>query len=85
MGVNQPMVGLGVREGMLGPPLPLIPKQACLYGSGVPCDSPLKGHSLRDVALITPGKARSSVFYFIFGCQSAKQSQTDLLLARIDL
>ena len=44
-----------------------MPKQACLYGSGVRRDSPLEGQSLWE-ALITPGKARSSVFYFILFC-----------------
>ena len=39
-------VGLGVPEAMLGPTLPLMPQQACLYGSGVPRDHPLKGHLL---------------------------------------
>ena len=39
---------------------------ASLLGSGVSLDSPLEGHSLRDLASITPGLARSFLFYFIF-------------------
>ena len=31
-------------------------------------DSPLEGHSLRDLASITPGLARSFLFYFVFHC-----------------
>ena len=42
-----------------------MPKQACLYGSGAPRDSPLEGHSLWEFAVITLGRARNSVFYFL--------------------
>ena len=58
-------VGLGVPEGMLGTPFPSCPSRLAFYGSGVPRDSPLEGHSLWDFALITTGKARSSAFYFL--------------------
>ena len=60
-------MGLGVPKGVLGPspPSPLMPGQARLPESGVPHDSPLVGHSLRNFALITTGSARSFVFYFI--------------------
>ena len=47
---------------MLAPPCPHA--QTGMYGSGVPRDSPLEGHLPWDFALITPGKARSSVFNF---------------------
>ena len=43
-----------------------MPKQASLLGSGVSRDSPLEGHSLRDLASTTPGLARSFLFYFYF-------------------
>ena len=52
-------VGLGVLNSMLGPTFSPMPEQASLFGSGVPLDSPLEGHSLWDLALITPGFARS--------------------------
>ena len=35
-----------------------MPEQASLFRSGVPLDSPLEGHLLWDLALITPGLAR---------------------------
>ena len=41
-----------------------MPKQACLYGSDVPRDSPLEGHLQWNFALIMPGSARSSLFDF---------------------
>ena len=45
------------------PPFPLMPEQASLFRSDVPrLDSPLKGRSLWDLALITSGLARSSLF-----------------------
>ena len=47
------------------PPSPLMPEQASLFRSGVPLDSPLKGHLLWDLALIAPGLARSDLFHFI--------------------
>ena len=47
------------------PPCPLMPNQACLGGSGVPLDSPLEGYSLWVFASITPGSARSCLFYFV--------------------
>ena len=47
-------------------PSPPMPEQAGLFRSGVPLDSPLEGHSLWDLALITPGFARSYLFYLIF-------------------
>ena len=43
----------------------MMPKQASLLGSSVSLDSPLEGHALRDLASITPGLARSFLFYFI--------------------
>ena len=43
-----------------------MPEQASLLRSGGPLDSPLVGHSLWDLALITPGLARSYLFYLIF-------------------
>ena len=43
-----------------------MPKQACLYWSGVPRNNPLEGRSPWDFASIAPGKARSPVFYLIF-------------------
>ena len=42
-----------------------MPEQASLFRTGVPLDSPLEGHSLWDLALITPGSARSYLSYFI--------------------
>ena len=42
-----------------------MPEQARLFRSGVLLDSPLEGHSLWELALITPGLARSYLFYFI--------------------
>ena len=56
------------------PPFPLMPKQASLLGSGVSLDSPLECHSLRDLASITPGLARSFLFFF-----SSKQMICDPL------
>ena len=47
-----------------------MPKQASLLGSGVSLDSPHEGHSLRDLASIMPGLARSFLFYLIFSCQA---------------
>ena len=47
------------------PPSPLMSEQASLFRSGVPLYSPLEGHSLWDLALITPGFAKSYLFYFI--------------------
>ena len=41
-----------------------MPEQASLFRSGVPFHSPLERHLLWDLALITPGLARSSLFYF---------------------
>ena len=55
-------VGLGVHNSMLGPSCPLMPEQASLFRSGVLLDSPLKGHSLWGLALITPGLAWSYLF-----------------------
>ena len=49
---------------MLGPTSPLMPEQASLFRSGVPVGAPLGGHSLWGLALITPGSARSYLFYF---------------------
>ena len=47
-----------------------MPEQASLFRSGVPLDSPLEGHSLWDLALITPGSelalSQPGVVYFIF-------------------
>ena len=43
--------------------------------SGVPLDSPLEGHSLWDSALITPGLARSYLFYFFFNFSSCSVSE----------
>ena len=43
-----------------------MPEQASLFRSGVPRDSPLKGHLLWDLALTTPGLARNYPIYFIF-------------------
>ena len=48
------------------PPSPLMPEHASLFRSGVPLDCPLKGHSLWDFALITPGSAGSFTLYFNF-------------------
>ena len=45
-------------------PSPLMPEQASLFRSGIPCDSPLNGHSLWGLTFITPGLARSYLFYF---------------------
>ena len=42
-----------------------MPEQAGLFGSGVPLDSPLEGHLLGDLALLTPGFARSYLIYFV--------------------
>ena len=36
-----------------------------MYGSGLPLDSALEGHSLWDLASITPGLARSHLLYII--------------------
>ena len=47
------------------PPSPLMPEQASLFKTGIPLDSPLEGHLLWDLASITPGLARSHLFYFI--------------------
>ena len=47
------------------PPCPLMPKQASLFGSNVPLDSPLEGHSLWNFASITTNTARSSLFYLM--------------------
>ena len=44
------------------PPSPPMPEPASLFKSGVPLYSPLEGHSLWDLALITPGFARSDLF-----------------------
>ena len=41
-------------------------KQASLFGSGVPLDSPLKGQPSKDLASITPGLARSHLISFIY-------------------
>ncbi len=51
---------------MLGPTYPPISCASCLHKTGVPYDSPLEGQSPWDFALITPGKARRGLFYFIF-------------------
>ena len=62
-------VGLGVPEGMLGPPFPSCPNRLCLYGSGVPRDSPLEGHSSHspwDFALVTPGKSQEFCILIYF-------------------
>ena len=67
MFLSQPStrVGLGVSGSMLPPPFPLRPEQASLFGSGVPLDSPLEGHSLWDLALITAGFARTDLCHFL--------------------
>ena len=57
--------GLGLSEDMLGPTFPLEPGQACLPGSGVPHDSPLLGHLLRDLPqtrLALPGEHHFILF-----------------------
>ena len=43
-----------------------MPKQASLFGSDVRHESPLKGHSLWDLALIMPGLARRVIYDFHF-------------------
>ena len=48
------------------PPFPLIPKQASLLGSGIPLNTSLEGHSLWDLASITPGLARTHLNLFFF-------------------
>ena len=53
-------VGLGVLDSMLGP---TFSPDASLFRSGFPFHSPLEGHSLWDLALITPGSARSYLFF----------------------
>ena len=47
-------------------PLPLMPKQACLHGSGVSRDSALMGHLPWNFAAIMPGSARNSSILFLF-------------------
>ena len=50
-----------------------MPEQASLFGSGGQLDtldSPLEGHSLWNLASITPGSARICLFYFILFCSS---------------
>ena len=49
-------MGLGVLDGVLGPAIFPDGRQV-LFGSGVPVASPLRGHLLWDLALITPGLA----------------------------
>lgn len=49
------LVGL---VGMWDPPFPLMPEQASLSRSGVPLNDSPTGHSLWDLALISPGLAR---------------------------
>ena len=49
--------------------------QACLHKTGVPHDSPLEGQSPWDFALITPGKARRCLFYFIFLMMRTRQAR----------
>ena len=41
------------------PPVPPMPEKASLFRSGVPLYSPLQGHLLWNLALITPGLAGS--------------------------
>ena len=58
-------MGLRVLDSMLAPPSPLMPEQASLFRSGVPLDSPPEGRLLWDLAFLTPGCARTYLFYFI--------------------
>ena len=46
---------------MLGPPFPMMPKKVSLFGSGLASDSPLEGHSLRNLSLSMPGVARNDL------------------------
>ena len=77
-------VGLGVPKGMLPPPppllpLPLMPRQACLYGPDVPCDSPCEVHLPWDFALHMPGSAGNSLFYFILQGKLAEADRGETL------
>ena len=40
------MWGLVCSIACWAPPFPLMPKQASLFGSGVPLESPLEGHAI---------------------------------------
>ena len=58
-------MGLVYSTACWAPPSPLMPEQASLFRSGVRLDSPLEGHSRWDLALITPGLARSTPLHCI--------------------
>ena len=60
--------------------------QVCLQKTGVPYDSPLEGQSPWDFALITPGKARRCLFYFIlFFCHNIITGQRNEVMSMDDL
>ena len=61
-----------------------MPKQACLYGSGVPRDSPLEGNTPWDFALITPGFAKPGVLYFILAKFPYASSHTTCLVSFLE-
>ena len=48
-----------------------MPKQASLFGLGVTLGSPLEGHSLWDLTLITPGLAWSHLVHSCCGAWSS--------------
>ena len=50
-------------DSMLGP---AFSPDASLFRHGVPFDSPLQGHLLWDVALITPGLARRNILPVLY-------------------
>ena len=54
----------------------LMPEQASLFRSDVPLASPLEGHLLWDLALITPGLARINLLYCNVVGQSAACQDT---------